>query len=501
MGTIFLYGPPGSGKTTIGRLLAGDLGLPFIDLDQAIEARAGVSIPQIMETRGEEFFRDMETSALEDLATEKESVISLGGGALLRPGNRTLAESHGVVVLLCASVEILNQRLEGDGCTRPLLGVDFGESLVSLLKAREEHYTSFPLQVNTSGMSVAESACAIQGALGRYHLSVLGGCDVLIGQVSSLPFKSFIVTDENVAKVHLEGIQRASRSKAVIIPPGEKHKNLETISYLWKAFLDNDLDRESTVIAFGGGVVSDLVGFAASTFMRGIDWVCIPTTLLAMVDASIGGKTGFDLQQGKNLIGTFHSPRRVLSDPSFLLTLADRELRSGLAEVVKHGIIADAGLFALCSNGLDEVKAHLEEVVKRAIAVKVKIVRDDPSEKGARSMLNFGHTFGHALEHASRYELLHGEAVAIGMVAEARLAERLGVASAGSGLSERIQRTLVGLGLPTEIPPGLSPSAILRAMSVDKKKRMNMIRFALPVDIGQVDLVDVGNLDRVLEEK
>jgi 3-dehydroquinate synthetase len=244
-------------------------------------------------------------------------------------------------------------------------------------------------------------------------------------------------------------------------------------------------------------VVGDLAGFAASTFMRGIGWVCAPTTLLSMVDASLGGKTGFDLPQGKNLIGSFYPPTLVLADPRALETLPDAEFISGLAEVVKHGVISDPELFQLCGRGLDFVKANLDQMVRQAMAVKIKVIEEDPYERGFRAALNLGHTVGHALELASRFRLRHGEAVSIGMVSEARLAERLSVA--GPGLSGAIAAVLSRIGLPVEIPEELPREEIIRAMRVDKKKSAGAIRFALPAEIGRVELVEVSDLEMVLD--
>jgi 3-dehydroquinate synthetase len=243
-------------------------------------------------------------------------------------------------------------------------------------------------------------------------------------------------------------------------------------------------------------VIGDLAGFAASTYMRGIDWVGVPTTLLAMVDSSLGGKTGFDLPEGKNLIGSFHPPKLVLADPSLLLTLPERELRSGMAEVVKHGMISDPELFSMCNRGMSWVRNNLEEIVKRAMAVKIKIIEEDPYEKGFRAALNMGHTVGHAVELVSRFAFSHGEAVAIGLVAEAKYAA--GVGLAGHGLVEAIAESLSALGLPIHIPEEMSREEIVRVMRVDKKKNAKAIRFALPVQIGKVELVDVSDLEEVI---
>ncbi|HSJ89962.1 MAG TPA: 3-dehydroquinate synthase [Anaerolineales bacterium] len=504
MAHIFLYGPVGAGKSTVGKTLARNLKLPFIDSDQVIEENAGMTIFQIISQQGETACRDLETAALKQIVQHEESVIALGGGALLRQENRTLIESNGSIIFLEADFETLQGRLHSDSNKRPLLAGSLSEKLTTLLTKRQEHYDSFPLRfdANQAPERIAEQ---IQVALGRFHLSAMAEYDVIVGQVSNLvnfPMQNpIIVTDENVAAIHLNKIESVLRDagcepKSVVLPAGEEHKNLETISSLWKSFLENGLDRKSTVVALGGGVIGDMAGFAASTFMRGIDWVAVPTTLLSMVDASLGGKTGVDLPEGKNLIGSFHPPKLVLADPSLLLTLPAREFRSGMAEVVKHGIISEPNLFDLCSRGLDWVKDNLEEIVKRAMAVKIQVIEADPFEKGIRAKLNLGHTVGHAVELVSKFELRHGEAIAIGMVIESQYAERIGVAS--KGLTNPIAEVLSKLGLPTSVPGGLPRGEILRAMRVDKKKNAAVIRFALPVEIGKVELVEVSELEHVI---
>lgn len=520
---IFLYGPPGSGKSTIGQLLARNLNLPFVDLDAVIEAKAGKSIPEIMDGQGQGAFRDLEATVLREVAGHafREAplwgsvtplVIALGGGALLREENRALAETHGTVVLLSAELPTLLERLRNDSENRPLLSGDLQERLTSLLEERREHYSSFAMQLHVDGMTPEQSAAQIQARLGRFHPRAMGEYDVLVQKdglkqlgemITSFDVQNpFIVTDENVAKCHLSTIASSLQaagyeSKSVAIPAGEAYKNLETVSLLWKSFLENGLDRKSTVIALGGGVIGDLAGFAASTYMRGIDWVCVPTTLLSMVDASLGGKTGFDLPEGKNLIGSFHPPQLVLADPLLLHTLPERELISGMAEVVKHGILSDPELFELCGHGLGWIKENLESIVKRAMAVKVRVIEEDPYEKGIRAALNLGHTVGHAVELVSQFELRHGEAISIGLVTEAKYAEQIGIAE--KGLSTTIASVLSGLGLPVDIPKELPRQEILRAMRVDKKKDAARVRFALPLRIGKVELVDVTDLEHVLQ--
>jgi 3-dehydroquinate synthase len=511
MSHIFLYGPSGAGKSTIGNILARNLNLPFIDSDQVIEINAGMSIPKIMERQGEANLRDLETASLNQIVNGKESIVALGGGALLRDENRKLIERSGTVILLIAKLPTLLQRLQHDSNTRPLLAGDLKSKLASYLEKRAEHYASFPLKIHVDGKTPEQVVQQVQMTVGRHHLSAMGEYDVLVrsvDQIGNLLYERglqnpIIVTDENVAKFHAERVMTSLRNagfapQILMIPAGEAHKNLETIQNLWHGFLEHELDRQSTVIALGGGVIGDMAGFAAATYMRGISWVCVPTTLLSMVDASLGGKTGFDLPEGKNLIGAFYPPKLVLADPQLLTTLTEAEFISGLAEVVKHGIIADPELFDLCGRGLECIKDDLEQIVKRAMAVKIRIIEDDPYEKGFRASLNLGHTIGHAVELVSRFELRHGEAIAIGMVAEAKLAERL--ERAKEGLSDKIRRVLSKLGLPTEIPNQLPQEEIIRTMRVDKKKNAKAIRFALPVEIGRVELVEVSDLESVLEE-
>jgi shikimate kinase / 3-dehydroquinate synthase len=432
-------------------------------------------------------------------------VIALGGGALLRDENRRLAEANGSVLLLMAELPTLLERMRNDSGKRPLLAGDLQSKLTRLLETRKDHYNSFPLKIHVENKTPEQNAEQAQMVLGRHHLSAMGEYDVIVGPMESLANftmqNPIVVTDEHLASLHGERLlailrNAGSAPKLITVPAGEAYKNLETIQKLWQAFLDQGLDRRSTVIALGGGVIGDMAGFAAATYMRGVNWIGVPTTLLSMVDASLGGKTGFDLPEGKNLIGAFYPPKLVLADPQLLKTLPEAEFISGMAEVVKHGIISDTELFDLCAQGLDCIKADLEQVVKRAMAVKIRVIEEDPYEKGFRAALNLGHTVGHAVELVSRFELRHGEAIAIGMVAEAKFAERSGVAK--TGLSDEIAAVLAALGLPVQIPTEMPSEGILRAMRVDKKKNAASIRFALPVEIGKVELVDVTDLESVL---
>jgi shikimate kinase/3-dehydroquinate synthase len=267
------------------------------------------------------------------------------------------------------------------------------------------------------------------------------------------------------------------------MPAGEAHKTLDTVSDLYGQFLAAGLDRSGLVLALGGGVVGDVAGFAAATFMRGLSLVQVPTTLLAMVDSSVGGKTGVDLPAGKNLVGAFKQPALVAIDPATLATLPAADFRAGLAEVVKAGVINSPELF----DRLEDGQVNLSWIIRQAVAVKVAVVEADPYERGRRAVLNLGHTFAHAFEVLSDYQLRHGEAVAMGLAAASRLAVDLGRCPPDA--SRRIVALLDHLGLPTTIPD-YDPEAVWEAMTSDKKKRGKRLRFVLPLNIGQVDIFD-----------
>ncbi len=505
-----LYGPPAAGKSTLGRALAQTWGLPFVDLDTAIAARAGRTIPEIFAQEGEAAFRQWETAVLEDvLRRPGETVVALGGGALLDPRNRALAEAHGQIVVLEAAAETLQQRAEQARGERPLLedatSAARGQRLQALLQARGAHYRSFPQRLRTDTRSLEETLWQAQILFGRFHLRgmtspwapqgyavrVRPGLRKHVGawlRQADLRGPIALVSDQRVAALHAQAVQEALTAagypvRLLTFPAGEAHKNPTTLQRLWSEFLEAGLERGSTVVALGGGVVGDVAGFAAATYMRGIAWVNLPTTLLAMTDAGLGGKTGVDLPAGKNLAGAFHPPRLVLADPDVLATLPTEEFRNGMAEVVKHGVIGDPDLFALAARG---DRQAMTDHVAQAMAVKIRVIEADPYEGGLRAALNLGHTIGHGVEAASAFRLRHGEAVAIGMVAEAHLAERLGLAA--PGLAQTIAAALQAWQLPTAIPADLSPQAIWRAMRHDKKKSSGQLRFALPVDIGRVQV-------------
>lgn len=267
------------------------------------------------------------------------------------------------------------------------------------------------------------------------------------------------------------------------VPAGEENKTRQTWARLTDEMLEAGLGRDTVVVALGGGVVGDIAGFVAATFMRGVPVVQVPTTLLAMVDASVGGKTGVDTRHGKNLVGAFHNPAAVIIDPLVLTTLPERHTRAGFAEILKHGVIADAAYFRQAQDFVEQQRdlALLQELIRRSIAIKADVVGRDERESGVRKVLNFGHTVGHAIEAACNYEMLHGECVAIGMIVEARIAERIGVATKGT--ADGIQEACRLAELPTSLPSA-GPANIVRFMKADKKARGGQVEFALPAKIG-----------------
>ncbi len=521
---IFLYGPPGSGKSTIGSILARRLDMPFADLDALIETAAGKPIRAIFAEQGEPAFRALESAELARVIEGAPTVIGLGGGALLKPENRAMAEAAGDVLCFDADAATLAARVARAPGVRPLLqtgtGTDPekktlpGKPVAQLLAERAGHYASFARRVKVSDRPPEQTADAAQAALGLYRVSGMGtpySVRVGAGLIESLGRffreldgggRAVIVGDTNTLPLYGERAASSLRAQGVTvsladIPAGEAHKTAATLSALWSAFLKAGIERGDTVIALGGGVVGDLTGFAAATWLRGVRWISLPTTLLAMVDSGIGGKTGADLPEGKNLVGAFHPPSLVLADTATLSTLPVRELRCGLAESIKHAVIGDPGLLDLlprfgfcraaaaqaaceCLDGAD----WLAYFVARAMAVKVNIIREDPFEKGRRAALNLGHTIGHGIEQASGFTVQHGEAVAIGTVLEARLAERLGLAE--PGLADKLAGVFASLGLPAAMPHGLDTASVQAAMRHDKKNAGGKARFALPAAIGEV---------------
>lgn len=302
-----------------------------------------------------------------------------------------------------------------------------------------------------------------------------------------------IITNPTVAGLYLkplqESLSRAGfRVTPVLVPEGEEHKNLKSLAAIYDRLISERFERSSFLVALGGGVIGDMAGFAAATFLRGIPYVQVPTTLLAQVDSSVGGKTGINHREGKNLIGAFYQPRLVLIDVGVLGTLPRRELLAGLAEVIKYGIIEHADLFGLIEEKLERLlvleRELLVEVIASSCAIKARVVEKDEREEDYRSVLNFGHTIGHALESLTGYEkFLHGEAVAIGMAEAASISVSQGACDQVA--CQRIHQLIKRAGLPTEIPPSIKPLELVKRMEVDKKSAGGKIKFVLCEGIGK----------------
>ena len=531
---IILTGFMGTGKTTVGRLLAAQLARPFVDTDNLIVERDGRSIVDIFNEDGETRFREMEAEVAAELAGQRGLVIATGGRLMLDPANAVALGATGPVFCLAAEPAIILERVAAGNEQRPLLTVDDPERRVNaLLQRRAAAYARFRT-VDTGGRSPEQIAATIvaQAVNGlRQTIPVRhpgGSYDVVVGEnllahaleLAGIDGPAAIITDSHVgplyaAKIKNPGFYRsdtASRQEKpgfhdipiLTMPAGERHKTLDTVRALYDGLAAAGIGRDGTIIALGGGVAGDVAGFVAATWLRGIDFVLCPTSLLAMVDSSIGGKTGVDLPQGKNLVGAFHQPRLVLADVAALATLPADEFTAGLAEVAKHGLIADPVLWQrlmmeewhfdprrLAGDRL--LRADLHSLVTRAIEVKRRVVEEDPYEQGRRAVLNLGHTFGHAVEQVSGYAVRHGEAVAMGLAAAAHLSAALG--ECPPSLPKLVEMVLTRLGLPIHIPPSidgspLDPAALLAAMGSDKKKKGGRLRFVLIHDVGDVFVRD-----------
>ncbi len=511
---LVLTGFMGTGKTAVGRYLAQQLGRPFVDMDEEIESRVGKPIPRIFAEDGEATFRAMEAALCQELSTRQGLVIATGGGALVDPTNHALMLGSGTVVCLGCQVDEILQRLRRPGSpSRPLLDVpDPRTQMERLLEARREAYEAVPWQVDTTGLSVAQAAARVMAIArattlsvghpgGRYPIHIGRG---LLGHVGSAlraagiaaGSRVVVVTNPVVAALYAGQVESSLQlagfePSLCCISDGEQHKTLATVQALYADFLSAGLDRSGTVLSLGGGVTGDLAGFATATFMRGVRLAQVPTTLLAMTDASVGGKTGANHLRVKNLVGAFKQPALVLIDPDVLATLPTVEMRCGTAEVIKHATIADPDLFAQLEGQAGAYPTWWGEDgtrwLARSLAVKIHIVQQDPFEEHRRAVLNLGHTVGHALEQLSGFAMHHGEAVSIGMVAAAQIAVELALAN--PSVAERIQHMLGAWELPVRCPP-YSSSAIWEAIGQDKKRRGGGVRWVLPSAIGKVEVVD-----------
>ncbi len=510
---LTLTGFMGTGKTTVGRILAERMGRRLVDMDEQIEAEFGKPIAQIFADDGEELFRQAEARLCQTLAAETGLIIATGGGALVSDENRQTMEGSGPVVCLTAGADTILERVETFE-DRPLLPGDRDEkrrNIERLLQDRRAAYGRIPLRVPTDGIEPETVAERILDSLagnseiagmnritvptpeGNYHIcigeGILAHAGRLLANREVAKGKAAIVTNEDIARHYADILSESLQQEGYtpvqcLVPEGEAHKTLATVQDMYDQFVAAELDRKSPIIGMGGGVIGDMAGFAAATYLRGAPFVQVPTSLLAMVDASVGGKTAVDLPQGKNLVGAFKQPEIVIIDPEVLAELPAAEFRSGLAEIVKHGILGAPDLFRQLEG---EGPANLTQMIADAVRVKVDVVIEDPFERGRRATLNLGHTFGHAIEQVSGYTLRHGEAVAIGTVAAARMAVALNRCDAQT--ASRIEKCLDRLDLPTNTR-GLDLENVYAMMFKDKKRSGRLLRFIIPQAIGDVVIID-----------
>jgi shikimate kinase/3-dehydroquinate synthase len=508
---LLLNGFMATGKSSVGRALASRVNHPFIDLDERIEARAGASVSEIFAQHGEAAFRSLERAELAAVLNDpgpRPPVVALGGGALTRRDSRLDALDRAVVVTLQASAEEIARRASVNA-DRPLLqGADPVERARELLAQRAAGYAEAHARIATEGRSIDAVASdalsaweldALVVAAGERSYVVEIGAGILASRLAAAvgnPSRLLLVTDSNVLRLHgasALSLLSALNPAVVELAPGEEHKHIGSAERIWRAALEASADRKARVLAFGGGVVTDVAGFAAASYMRGISWVGAPTTLLAMVDASVGGKTGVDLLTAKNAVGAFWQPSRVLCDTELLKTESDRAFRSALAEVVKTALIGDPDLLDLLESTVGRIAERpselLVELVRRSIRVKARIVSEDERESGRRALLNLGHTVGHALEAVSGYSrLTHGEAVSLGLVAALRIGVGLGVTP--PALAERAEALLARLCLPTDIAS--EPlEASLQLIGHDKKRAGRHVRFIVAKAAGDVGMLDL----------
>ena len=531
---IFLVGFMATGKTSVGKILAQRLGRPLVDADQEIQRRAGKSIPQIFQDDGEAAFRRLESSVLQELCSGSGRVIAAGGGTFVEPGNRQRLLHSGRVICLAARPETIHRRLnqessvssaggdEASQLDRPMLaGENTLERITELLVQRSAAYAQAHHTVETDDFTPEQVA---QTVLDTYLFvnSVPGGNDMAdpdlaatvhhsggsypvvagwglldnLGQrLGELGFKSsaYIITDNNVMNPYGRRVQRALEKSGIaahcfVVQAGETSKTFQQAQAVYDWLVGLKAERGQPIIAVGGGVVGDLAGFVAATFLRGVPFVQVPTSMAAMVDASIGGKTAVNLPQAKNMVGAFYQPHGVFADIQTLSTLGKRELAEGWAEAIKHGFITDAGLvdvFEEHAEALMAVEPEIStQVIRRSMAIKAEVVSQDERETlGVRILLNYGHTIGHALEATTEYgRFLHGEGVSVGMMGAALIARGMGMIN--QGVVDQQEKLLQRFSLPTTAT-GVPVAGVLEAMTLDKKTEGGSNRWVLLQQVGK----------------
>ena len=526
MANIILVGFSYTGKSTIARIVARRLGWQTVDTDDMVAAKAGKSVADIFATEGEARFRTLEQVAVAEACLRSNQVISTGGGVPVDPANRRLLREAGTVICLDARPETIYERLreserrDATKNPRPLLAESDPLAAIRRIKAaRQPFYDEAHAAVAVDGLNsqqVTDEVVRIYQALAREPKPASkGGADFIVTtQTQSYPGyvgwnildtvgarmreagvggRAMVIADRNVFALHGQRLENALKAAGLstdvfLLKPGELTKSMDSAMQVYAWLAERRAERKDCIVSLGGGMASDLAGFVAATYLRGLPLVHVPTSLLAMVDAAVGGKVAINLPMGKNLVGAFYQPRMVLADTQVLTTLPARELASGWAELIKHALILDAGLFSFIDENRERLLALdpvlTTEVVRRSTAIKADVVSKDEKETtGLRILLNYGHTVGHALEAAAGYDgLLHGEAIAIGMMAAGRI-------SVGTGRlpeqSLREQARLLGaFGLPLTAP-AVDMDAVRSAMSLDKKVSGKSIRWVVLEEIGR----------------
>ncbi|MFQ6070383.1 MAG: 3-dehydroquinate synthase [Candidatus Aminicenantales bacterium] len=510
---IILTGMMGVGKTTVGKMLARRLGMEFQDLDEYIESTAGMTVAMIFSRCGESHFRELEKKACRELGRRRNFVIATGGKTLLESTNlKTLCTSSLIVTLISSADENLQRikkEINKEKRKRPLLDTHPSRKFIEIYGERKSLYMNLPNKIDTSRMKAEQVVDAILRMLsGDEKRLEIGAGDnkssIMVKKGLSRSFsayleeavrekKIFILSDKKVFAFHGEQLLKSCgeahlEPEVLLLPRGERQKNLRTAEKIYAWLIRKNASRASTLITFGGGVVSDIGGWVASTFHRGLKLIIIPTTLLSQIDASLGGKNGLNFGGGKNQIGTFYFPSLVLVDPLVLATLSERQMKEGMIEALKAGIIGDKELF-------DAIKAylhllllkdmeHLEKVIIKAIKVKAGIVNKDPCEKERRRLLNLGHTFGHALESYFNYRgMTHGQAVGLGLICACKMSSLLHICS--ESLVPEVKHILSKMKMPTRLK-NLNIPRLISLMGCDKKRTEEGPSFILPEKTGKV---------------
>jgi len=530
---IYFTGFMASGKTRIGKLLASQLKLAYVDSDSFITERAGKSIAEIFEQDGEAKFRELEREAIKEISKKENVVVSLGGGAITKSENVEVIKNTGVLICMRAEPEILCERI-GRNNNRPLMaGLDPEarmERIVNMLAEREKFYSLADFSIDSNedppekhviprildALKLWEYlAVRVNLASGETYPIFIGKgilkyANILLKTLKILPKCEMLVcTDSNIAKKQKKNFmmicQKAGESKNFIFPAGERSKNLEKLNSLWTFMLKKRYTRKTCLLQFSGGVVGDMAGFAAATYQRGVSFVQFPTSLLAMVDSSVGGKVAINHPEGKNMIGAFYQPQAVVCDLSVLKTLPKEEFQAGLAEIVKYGIIYDYYFFEWLEKNASALMrkdaAALKYAVQRSCEIKAEVVGIDERELGLRAILNYGHTFGHAIEKLTNFnKLSHGIAVGLGMRIAGRLSTIMGMWSEKE--ESRQDELLNKFGIPQTLKEcgiKIDMEKTWDAIAGDKKAEKQTRVYILPLEIGKVVKTSAPSKKQVFE--